>query len=234
MTTTHLVRSLSRGVAYGAGLAAGAYAAYVGAAWLRYGRVNGDAPDTHDLLLDRFMPVYDVVDRHRIDVAAPADVTLAAACDVDLQRSATIRAIFKGRELVLGSDPDTTERPRGLVPLTKALGWGVLDEIPGREIVLGAVTRPWDANVVFRAVPPDEFAAFAEPDYVKIVWNLRADPKGDRHSIARTETRVVTTDHAAHVKFRRYWSVFSAGIVLIRRCAMRLTKAEAERRARSR
>ena len=32
------------------------------------------------------------------------------------------------------------------------------------------------------ALPPDEFAAFDDPDYVKIVWNLRADPLG---SVAR-------------------------------------------------
>ena len=122
------------------------------------------------------MPTYEVVERHHIRVAAPADITFAAACDVDFQQSAVIRAIFKGRELMLGSAPDVTKRPRGLLELTKSLGWGVLAEIPGREVVVGAVTQPWKANVVFRAVAPDSFAAFNEPDYVKIVWTLRADP----------------------------------------------------------
>jgi hypothetical protein len=67
---------------------------------------------------------------------------------------------------------------------------GVLAEVPEREIVVGAVTRPWEPNVTFRAVPPDEFAAFREPDYVKIVWTLRADPIGAAESIYRTETRL--------------------------------------------
>jgi len=53
-------------------------------------------------------------------------------------------------------------------------------------------------------------------------------------SLARTETRVMTTDPAARRKFRRYWSIFSPGIVLIRRVALRLTKLDAERRARER
>ena len=32
---------------------------------------------------------------------------------------------------------------------------------------------------MFRSVPADEFAAFDEPDYVKIAWTLRADPVDD-------------------------------------------------------
>jgi hypothetical protein len=85
--------------------------------------------------------------------------------------------------------------------------------------------------VVFRALPPDAFAAFNAPDYVKIMWTLRADPLGARESIARTETRVATTDPGAREKFRRYWSVFSPGILLIRHVMLKRVKADAERRA---
>ena len=88
--------------------------------------------------------------------------------------------------------------------MTKSIGWGVLAEVPGREIVMGAVTQPWYANVVFRPVPPADFASFDEPDFVKIVWTLRADPIGPRDSVFRTETRVQTTDAAARAKFRWY------------------------------
>ena len=79
----------------------------------------------------------------------------------------------------------------------------MLAEIPGREIVMGAVTQPWMANVVFRALPPDEFASFHEPDYVKIVWTLRADPRGPSESTFRTETRAVATDPGPRARFRR-------------------------------
>ena len=115
--------------------------------------------------------------------------------------------------------------------MTKALGWGVLAEEPGHEIVMGAVTRPWNGNVVFRGLPPDEFAAFNEPDYVKIVWTLRADAVSDTTSIARTETRAIATDAESRRKFRWYWARFSPGIVLIRELSLRLVKREAERRA---
>jgi len=227
------IRSVSRGFAYGAGLTAGAYAAYAGTTWLRYGHMRGTAADDQDPLLDRFMPTYEVVERHHIRIGAPADIAFAAACDVDFQQSALIRAIFKGRELMLGAAPDVSERPRRLLALTKSLGWGVLAEVTGREVVVGAVTQPWKANVVFRALPPDAFAAFNDPDYVKIAWTLRADPIGAGESIARTETRVTTTDAAARRKFRRYWSFVSPGIVIIRRVGLTLVRAEAERRAGS-
>ncbi|PYR46798.1 MAG: hypothetical protein DMF89_20885, partial [Acidobacteria bacterium] len=51
-------------------------------------------------------------------------------------------------------------------------------------------------------------------------------------SMFRTETRVATTDPTARAKFRRYWSFFSPGIILIRWMSLGPLKAEAERRAR--
>jgi hypothetical protein len=89
------------------------------------------------------------------------------------------------------------------------------------------------ANVVFRPLPPNEFVAFDEPDYVKIVWTLHADPIGADASIFRTETRAVATNAAARARFRRYWSFLSPGIILIRWASLRPLKAAAERRARS-
>jgi len=224
------VRTALKWTAGAVALAAGGYATYVGAAWLRYGHPRPPSAEDRDPLLDQFMPIYEVVERHHIRVDAPADVTFAAACDQDLMASQISRAIFRTRELVLGADPDARARPRGLVALTKSLGWGVLAEVPGREIVMGAVTQPWNANVVFRPLPPEEFAAFHEPDYVKIVWNLRVEPTGAGTSVFRTETRVVTTDAAARSKFRWYWARFSPGIWLIRRLSLGPMRRDAERR----
>jgi hypothetical protein len=178
------------------------------------------------------MPKYDVVERHRIDVRAPAAVTFAAAKQMELSQSPPVRAIFKAREVLLGTTPDLQPKPRGIVDETRALGWVVLREIPDREIVMGAVTKPWEANVVFRSIAPDAFAAFSEPGYVKIAWTLRADPVGDASSTFRTETRAVATDREARRRFRRYWSFLSPGIILIRWLSLAPLKREAEQRAR--
>ena len=220
-------------IAGGLALAAGAYAGYVGIAWLRFRHPANSSEDDADPYLDQFMPVYDIVERHHIDIAAPAEVTFAAACETDPRRSPAVRAILKTREKILGSEPDVIARPHGLLALTKSIGWGVLAEVPGREIVMGAVTKPWEADVVFKSLPPDEFATFNEPGYVKIAWTLRADPKSATHSVFRSETRAVATDAMARTKFRRYWSLLSPGIIAIRWLMLRPVKAESERRVAS-
>ena len=99
-------------------------------------------------------------------VSAPTEVAFAAAAALDIQQSAMIRAIFKSREWILRSESQEIARSRTLRLWAQELGWAVLAEIEGRELVFGAVTRPWEAKVVFRPVPPDEFANFREPGYV--------------------------------------------------------------------
>ena len=167
------------------GLTAASYAAYVAIAWHRYGHVTPSrGPEEGDLLLDRFIPTYEVV-------GTPPCARCRAGGNHILGRVRHGPQAVGGRprhlqrpELILGGKPEEKTCPLGLVDQAQAWGWGVLAEIPGREIVFGAVTQPWLANVVFRALPPDEFAAFHEPEYVKIVWTLRADPIGAAESVA--------------------------------------------------
>lgn len=232
MNPTHHRSLALRCLAAGAGLATALYATRAGLTWLQYGHPPGPDTSEVDRLLDEFIPAYEVVERHQVRVAAPAAIALAAACDMDLAQSPIIRAIFKTRELVLGAKPDEVRSPRTLLAWAKELGWAVLAEIPDREVVLGAVTRPWDANPVFRPLPAQEFAGFDEPGFAKIVWTLRADPISDTESVARTETRVTTTDRAARKAFRRYWSLVSPGVEVIRWISLRLVKKEAEGRIR--
>src|ERR1700674_3179101 len=231
MGTRHQIGLAGRWLTAGAGLAATSYAAYVATAWYRYGCVTRhvDAED-RDALLDHLMPTYEVAERHHVRIAAPAEITFAAASEMHLEHSSMVRAIFKAREWIMRSHPGRELEPRAFLAQMRAIGWGVLAETPGREIVMGAVTQPWMADVVFRPLPPEEFVAFHEPDYVKIVWTLRADPNGVTESIFRTETRVVTTNSVARAKFRRYWAFASPGIILIRWALLGPLKTEAERR----
>ena len=232
MTAALRVRTLVRGSAAAAGLAAAAYGAWVVVAWLRYGRPAAAAPDQADAMLDRVMPVYDVVERHYVRVAAPAPVTFAAASEMTLMQSRPVRLIFRARERIMGATPQPSSAPQPFLSLARSIGWGLLAEAPHSQVVMGAVTQPWVADVVFRPLPPEEFVGFSEPGYVKITWTIRADPLGDDHSIFRTETRAVATDPLARARFRRYWSLASPGIVLIRWLMLNPVKTAAERQAR--
>src|SRR5688572_4910910 len=109
------------------------------------------------------MPAWQVCERHQTVVAATVEVTWAAALALDLRQSGLVQAIFRAREMLMGSTP--AERPASPDFLTEmlALGWRVVAEEPGRTLVVGAVTQPWKADVVFRGLPPEEFERFAEP-----------------------------------------------------------------------
>ena len=112
------------------GIAAGAlgtaYGSYVAWAWLAYGRPCRGRRDEADELLDQFMPRYDVVERHTTFVRAPAEITLAAACEMRLDESRIVRAVFRGREILLGARPAASRKPQGLVAQMRILGWAFL------------------------------------------------------------------------------------------------------------
>ena len=233
MNKMRFVGSAAKWLGAAIGVASTSYVAYADVTWLRYGRPTRPASkEDTDWLLDRFMPKYDVREGHHVRVAAPAETTLSAAAEMDLQKAAFVRAIFRLRELILRAKTDKKARSKGLLAELKSTGWGVLAEVPGREIVLGTVTQPWIADVVFHPVSPDGYAAFNEPCYVKIVCTLRVDPISATESVFRTETRVEPTDPIAREKFRKYWSLVFPGVVLIRLMSLKSLKAEAERRAR--
>jgi len=229
MFTKDKIAVAGRWLATGVSVAAASYAAYAATTWWRYGHTSPGSIEQRDALLDRFMPVCEVAERHHVHVDAPADMTFRAAGEMHLEDSPIVRAIFRARELVMRSQPGHGPEPGPFLAQMRAIGWGMLAEIPNREIVMGAVTQPWQADVVFRPLAPDQFLTFDEPDHVKIVWTLRADPVGDAASIFRTETRVTTTDRAAREKFRRYWAFASPGIIVIRWATLDPLKKQAER-----
>jgi hypothetical protein len=109
----------------------------------------------------------------------------------------------------------------------------VLAEHPGREVVVGCYTRPWQGQVRFQPLTPAGFAAFGEPGYVKIAWTMAAEPLGPDRSMFITRTRAVATDRQARREFWRYWAPTSAGIILIRYLILAQVKQEAERRVRA-
>jgi hypothetical protein len=208
--------------------AAAAYAGYVAVTWSRYGRPSRDGSAPR---LDRFMPRYDVRERHHTVVNAPAAIAFRAARSIVVGRSPVVRALFGLRALpsrLLGA-PAPPRDTRAFVDQALAAGWRILDEETDRCIVVGAVTQPWKAEVEFRGLAPEEFVGFDEPDYTKILWTIEVEPIGFFKDTATTETRVATTDERSRRRFRWYWSLLSPGIILIRYELLRLITRELAR-----
>jgi hypothetical protein len=232
MDGRQFMKTAAKGLAATAAVAGAGYAALVVFNRIRYGDADLSSTLRKDSLLDRFIPNPEVVEHHEITIAAPADVVMETARQIELVQSPVIRAIFRARELALGGEPDTRHHPTRLLEQMQSIGWVVLAERAGREMVFGAVTQPWVAAPVFRSIPPDQFRDFAEPAYVKILWTLRADPVDDQHSVFHTETRVCTTDAEARERFRNYWSFVAPGVKLIRIAMLQPLRRAAERRVR--
>ena len=232
MDGRQMIKNAARSVAATAAIAAAGYAALVVFNRAKYGKVKGAA--NGDSLLDQLIPNPEVAEHHQIDINAPADVVMATAKEIELLKSPVIRAILRARELALGGEPDDRDHPTALIDQVQSIGWVVLAERPGREMVLGAVTQPWQAAPVFRSVPAGEFRDFAEPGYVKIAWTLRADPTGEKRSTFHTETRVSTTDAAARRRFRNYWSFVAPGVEVIRMAMLGPLRRAAEARVTER
>lgn len=182
-------------------------------------------------LIDRFIPRYDVRERHETSVRAPAAVVLDVARNFNMESIPLVRAIFRLRAKMMGTRVPGAA-PQGLVAETTRLGWGVLYDEPERIFIAGSACQPWLADVVFTSIPASRFAAYAEPDRVKIVWTLEADEAGAGLTRFSSETRVIATDEQARKKFRRYWRVYGFGIVIIRWLMLPAVRRQAERRWR--
>lgn len=228
-----IFKNAGRGLAAGAAIAVAGYAALVILNRVKYGDVEVLPEAAKDSLLDWYIPDPEVREHHSINIDAPPEVVMAAAKEMELLKSPVIHAIIRARELVMGGTPDARPHPTRLMEQMVSIGWVVLAETAGREIVFGAVTQPWDAAPVFRSIPSAQFHDFAEPGWVKIAWTLRTDPAGDDRTLFTTETRVATTDAAARERFRTYWSFVAPGVELIRLALLRPLKHAAERRAKA-
>lgn len=181
-------------------------------------------------LIESFMPASDVQTVHEIIVHAPADVVFGTAEHLDLLSIPVVRAIFWLRSKLMGAARTPPRRPTGLVAETKSLGWAELARRPGRELVMGAATQPWKADVKFTPVPAERFLSFAEAERVKIVWTLEAVPIEPSLTLFRTETRALATDAVARERFLRYWRVVRPGIALIRWLHLPAIRRAAEQR----
>lgn len=180
-----------------------------------------------DTPLDEFIPVPDARERYAVEVAAPAAVVFRAAEQFDLQSIRLIRAIFALRATLMRARTPP-RKPQGFLAEMRDLGWGCLASRPGELFIGGATCQPWQAEVRFRPLPASDFAAFAEPDQVKIAWTLEARALGPARTRLTTETRAVATDPQARLKFRRYWRWARFGIIPIRWLLLPAIRREAE------
>ena len=159
------------------------------------------------MLLDRWLPEFDVSRRHAISIAAPAARIYAEVLRYDFARSLvtgvlmTLRGYgFRRRRAAAGGPASFRDR------LTR-FGFTLLEEKPGEELVFGLVGKFWKPDGGLRPTSPEEFAAFREPGFAKAAWNVHVGGSGLHlpHRELSTETRVLCLGDEARRKFLLYW-----------------------------
>jgi hypothetical protein len=166
-------------------------------------------------LLDETLPEWHVRETHGIRIDAPAERVLDAVREATPADAPLLRALFALRGLpAAGREPIWTQM------LARA-GFAQLAEDPGREIVAGAVGRPWN---LFEPLRRDvDFEAFAAPGFAKMALGFHA-----ANGLLTTETRVLLTDAEAERRFRRYWLAVGPLSALTRRSWLAAAKRRAE------
>lgn len=179
------------------------------------------------VLIDRFMPSYDVVERHERVVNASPERVYRALREVDLSRSVLVAGLFAVRWLphVLTGKA----RPVRSLTLEDFLrgGFVVLGEEPGVQIVLGVVAKFWQLDSGIRALNAEEFVGFCAPGFAKATWSCRVESGRGRHEGCERD-RVACPSAAARRTFRWYWRLVGPYSALIRRLMLTLVQREAE------
>jgi hypothetical protein len=174
------------------------------------------------MLVDEFMPVYDVSDAVATAVTADLATTWAALMDVDLidvGRKRPLVAVLGAlrilpdvvSHLLHGELPPRQPehlRLRDLttIPLDQG-GWVLLGMREQDEIALGLVGKFWRPVIEFgRVSSAEEFRNFAEPGFAKTIYALSTRALDPGRTVLSGVMRTTTTDDDARRWFRRYWT----------------------------
>jgi hypothetical protein len=156
------------------------------------------------MLIDDFLPTYDVSERHWTLVRADAPDAFRAVRELNLSRSLPAMAMFVVRGIPgLLTGKAVLRRRFGLAELTR-MGFVPLAEDEPNELVFGLIGRFWRPSGAIERVTSDEFIDYNRPGYAKATMNFHVSPREDS-SLVSTETRVQCLDDGARRSFLRYW-----------------------------
>jgi hypothetical protein len=184
-------------------------------------RIN--LPPAAHILIDEFMPAYDVSEYHETRIRAPIEKVYDALRTADLGGSPIIRLLLRLRGLpaILTTGGHKRNLTLNLDAILKG-GFVLLGEHPPNEIALGLIGRFWTLSGTRCRVTADEFAAFDLAGYAKAVWNFSLVEESAEVTRLATETRVRCLDDASRRRFRVYWGFIAPFSGLIRREALRM------------
>lgn len=171
--------------------------------------------DVTSLLIDEFLPTYDVTQRRHVVVDAAPEVVYDTLLALDLTRLGRGPRVLNELRMLpetllsrlRGETPPSSPSEMTFGDVRDQPGWLLLGERPGEEYVIGAVGQFWRPKIEWLDVAPEAFADFDRPGYAKLAIGLSVQPYGTDRSLVTYEARTATTDDASRRRFERYWTL---------------------------
>jgi hypothetical protein len=173
------------------------------------------------MLVDEFLPEFDVSDEIETVVAADVATTWSTLIEADLievgKRRPFVFLLGAVRilpeivwQLLHGEQPigrpeRLTLRDTTKLPVARG-GWTLLGERPEEEIALGLVGKFWRPVIEYAQVDAAAFRDFAQPGFAKTAYALGTRPMEDGRTLLWAIMRTATTDARARSRFQRYWT----------------------------
>ncbi len=196
------------------------------------------------MLIDDFLPTFDVSDSVATTVEADVARTWDALLSTDLidvgRRRPLVGLLGALRvlpdvvsHLLHGETPASAPRSMRLKELVELPsdqgGWVLLGERPREEIAFGLVGKFWRPVIPYAAVSRDAFRDYAEPGWAKTVYALSVREMDARRTLLSGTMRTATTDEHARRWFRRYWTFgVGAGAHTLVNGLLEMTRERAE------
>ena len=185
------------------------------------------------MLLDRWLPKFDVSKRYAIEIAESPERVWEELLRYDFGDSIVTALLMGLRGYGFRRKRTGASQGSSLKERLERFAFTLLEEKPGRELVFGLVGKFWRPDGGLRRLSREDFAAFAEPGFAKAAWNLRVESRGDFAATLSTETRVLCLGATARRKFLLYWRVVEPFSGLIRRSLLRGVRRAAISSART-
>jgi hypothetical protein len=170
------------------------------------------------MLIDEFLPKFDFVETHDIEIRASAETVFGVMDEVDLCESPIIRALFFLRGL-----PNGHLRLKDL----KKSKFEILGIEKNKELLLGLAGKFWTLRGEMQDVNADNFREFDKKGFAKAVRNFSVEGSGNESRLT-TETRVCCLDDASRKSFGFYWTFIQPFSGLIRNEMLKIVKKKAE------
>lgn len=186
---------------------------FVGCCWGTYSK------DKVMRTIQKFLPNPRHTEIHRIFVNAKPEAAWQAARHFDMSEIGWIKLLFDIRTLPDTFSGGTKEEQNlglGIDAITKSdTGFLILEENPGRDVVIGSIGKFWHLKIPFQHLTAGEFKGFDKPGFGKIAWGIAVEPFLNGSTVA-IELRTSATDDVSWKKLRRYYGIIGIGSKLIR------------------